>query len=331
DLIRQNDIPCDARQNGWIRAEHCPRATHVAQKNASLWNAFGADLQVISAQDVQRLSGAQGYRSGILAPKGGAVQPLALTRGLARACLSHGARLFDHSPATNVMRQNGRWRVQVGARTLTADQVILATNGYTDGLWPGLKRSILALHSIQIATDPLPAAQLDPILPQGHTISDTRRLIMYARREPGHQIVFGGIGFCIRRLGRFGFNWLLKDAPRIFPSLRGVTWRYRWGGQIALTPGRVPHLHEPAPGVLAGLGYNGRGVAMSFLMGQQLALRALGTAATDLVFPMTNITPYVGAGFQSAGAGLAMATFRLRDVLDIGGWTGQSLGRDGNS
>ncbi|GIT92208.1 FAD-dependent oxidoreductase [Jannaschia pagri] len=324
-LIRRLGIACDARQAGWVRADHCPRAAGIARENARLWNAHGAGFEVLEADAVEVMTGAKGYVSGVLSPKGGAVQPLALTRGLATACLRAGARIFKRSPVTRMQRDGQRWTLTSGAHHVTAAQVVVATNGYSDGLVPGLKRSVLTLHPIQIATDPLPEERLQSILPEGHTISDTRRLIMYARREATGQIVFGGIGFNLWGLGRRGYAWLMQDAPKIFPSLRGVTWRYRWGGRIALTADRVPHLHEPMPGLTVGLGYNGRGVAMSSIMGGELARRASGIPASDLTFPVTDISPYPAARLQSLGAGLGMAALRMRDRLDIAGWTGQSF------
>ena len=196
---------------------------------------------------------------------------------------------------------------------VTAETVIAATNGYTDGLIPGLRSSVMPLVSIQMGTDPLPDDQIGPILPGGHTISDTRRLIMYGRREPGNQMLFGAIGF--RRLNGDigGINWMIRDAAKVFPTLQGVKWRYFWGGQIALTPGRVPHLHEPEPGLLAGLGYNGRGVAMSLVMGRVLAQRALGAAPETLPFPVSAIRPFAFRNTQLIGAGLAMSWLRLLD------------------
>lgn len=61
-------------------------------------------------------------------------------------------------------------------------------------------------------------------------------------------------------------------AARLWPELGGVTWTHGWNGQLAMTLDHYPHLHEPAPGLLIGLGYNGRGVAMG-TMGRQLARR----------------------------------------------------------
>ena len=78
----------------------------------------------------------------------------------------------------------------------------------------------------------------------------------------------------------------------------------------------MPHLHEPAPGVVAGLGYNGRGVAMSHVMGQVLARRTLGEAITDLPFPVTPIPRYKFRLPQVLGAGLAMAFLRMRDQAE---------------
>lgn len=241
------------------------------------------------------------------------MQPLGLTRGLERVARGAGAQIFSHSAVTGLRQQDGGWILKVNGHEVTAQKVIVATNGYSDNLVKGLKRSVLPLTSIQIATEPLEADRIGPLCPEGHTISDTRRLIMYCRREPGGQFIYGGMGYRTPMGGVGGFQWLYKDAPRIFPSLKGVKWHYKWGGSVALTQDRVPHLHEPAPGLVAGLGYNGRGVAMSLQMGSVMARRALGTAMADLSFPAAPIKPYTFRDPQVLGAGLAMSLLRLQD------------------
>ena len=316
DLIRAYQIQCDARQKGWIRVDHCAAARDVSRRNAKLWNKHGAGFEFLERADVERLTGARGYATGTLSARGGAVQPMSLVRGLDRVARSAGAQVYSFSPVSGMKRRDGKWDLSVAGHAATAPVVIVATNGYSDGLVKGLKGSVLPLISTQMATDPLSEEQIGPILPEGHTISDTRRMIMYARREPGGQMCFGGIGYRMPQGGIGGFHWCLKDAPRTFPSLKGATWRYKWGGHIALTPDRVPHLHEPAPGVIAGLGYNGRGVAMSHVMGRELARRALGTPAAELPFPVTAIAPYRFRLPQVLGAGLAMAVLRMRDEFE---------------
>lgn len=313
ELVEKYQIQCEARQNGWVRADHCEGARDTARANAKLWNKLGAEFEFVDRSDVERLTGAKGYASGTVAPRGGAVQPLGLTRGLSRVAAGAGAQIYNHSPVTGIEAAEGRWSLKVNGHRVNAEKVIVATNGYTDDLLKGLKRTVLPLTSIQIATEPLDEDRLGPLSPLGHTISDTRRLIMYCRREPGGQFIYGGMGYRTPMGGVGGFEWLYKDAPRIFPSLKGVKWTYKWGGTVALTPDRVPHLHEPAPGLIAGLGYNGRGVAMSLVMGREMARRALGTALEDLPFPKAPLTPYAFRTPQVLGAGLAMSYWRYLD------------------
>lgn len=318
DLVKKYDIDCDARQKGWIRADHSAAARKTARTAARMWNEYGAGYEFLDGDDVARLSGSIRYQSAIMSPKGGAVQPLSLARGLAKAARDSGARIFGKAQVSTAERKDGMWCVHVSDRVVRAPVLIAATNGYSDNLVPGLKRSVLPLYSIQIATGPLSEDEIGAILPHGHTIADTRRLITYARREPGNQFAFGGIGYHKLFGGQGGFDWILKDAPRIFPSLHRAKFTYRWGGSIALTPDRVPHLHEPQPGLLAGLGYNGRGVAMSLVMGSVLAQRALGADPESLTFPISKIRPFAFRNTQVFGSGIAMHVLRWRDVAEAG-------------
>lgn len=111
-----------------------------------------------------------------------------------------------------------------------------------------------------------------------------RRIIMYARRQADDRMVFGGHGHLDQNGQAGGFDWLVRDVEIIFPQLKGVNWRYRWGDKIAVTDDRLPHFYEPHQGLIAGLGYNGREVAMSHVMGKLLAERALGEKPGNLPF-----------------------------------------------
>lgn len=317
DLVRRYEISCDARQNGWVRADHSPAAREQARKAAKEWNRYGAGFEFVDGDDVVKMTGSPAYSSATFTPKGGAVQPLGLARGLARAAENAGVSIYAHSPVQDLKRVDQRWRMTAAGHGVTADKVLLATNGYTDKLFSGLKQSLLPLTPVQIATHPLDEDEIASILPGGQTISDTRRLIMYARREPDRRVVFGSIGYSKMFGGIAGFDWLFKDVARIFPSIRPTSWGFRWGGHIAITADHVPHFHEPAPGLVAGLGYNGRGVAMSLVMGRILAERTLGADPESLPFPVSPIRPMAFRNTQLMGAGAAMRFLRMRDSLEF--------------
>ena len=83
-----------------------------------------------------------------------------------------------------------------------------------------------------------------------------------------------------------------------------------------MTRDHLPHLHEIAPGLLAGLGYNGRGIAMATMMGRLLARRVLGCAAEELGFPITPVRPVALHRFSRLGARAGIQLFRVLDGIN---------------
>jgi len=230
DVIRRHNIPCDARQHGWVRADHCARQADMSRQHAEAWRRRGAEMEIIGGNELRQLTGTSTYNSGIYTARGGAVQPLAFARGLARAAQTHGANLFCRTPITQLTRNGGRWTVSARQGEIQCDCVILATNAYS-GAYPGavrtrLAKTVLPLVPIQVATEPLDPAVIEDILPSGATISDTRRVIMYARREPDNRIVFGSLGYQRWDGSIAGHDWLIRDARRVFPQLRKAAWPY---------------------------------------------------------------------------------------------------------
>jgi glycine/D-amino acid oxidase-like deaminating enzyme len=105
-------------------------------------------------------------------------------------------------------------------------------------------------------------------------------------------------------------------AARFFPQIGPAQWEHRWSGRVALTSDHLPHLHEPSPGVLIGLGYNGRGVAMATVMDRLLADRALGASAADLGRPVTPIAPIPLHAWRLPVMALAVHWTRFQDWRD---------------
>ncbi len=315
-LIKNYQIECQARQHGWLRVCHNDKALRLAKVGAAEWNAHGAGMRIVTGEELAQVSGTRAYKAGVITPGGGAVQPLSLALGLAQAAKQRGAQIYGTSAVVDLRQNGAKWLARTTLGAVTSDWVVVATNGYSGDLIPKLASSIIPLSPIQIATGPLPDDVIASILPQGHTISDSRRIIMYARREPGNQMVYGGLGKTERDGQMSGFDWLTKDAERVFPQLKGVSWTRRWGGRIALTDDHLPHLHEPKKGLLVGLGYNGRGVAMSNVMGRVMAERVLGASPESLPFPTTTIRTIPLRSFQVTGLGTAVWFMRFLDYLE---------------
>ncbi len=65
------------------------------------------------------------------------------------------------------------------------------------------------------------------------------------------------------------YQYLIDYTLKLWPALRDVAWTHFWNGQLAISTDHYPHFHEPAPGALAVLAYNGRGVAMATAMARR--------------------------------------------------------------
>lgn len=289
--ISRFGIACDPVQKGWLQVAHTAAAMKGLERLQKAWNAAGGEISILNRNECREWSGSTDYVGGLFHPSAGHVQPLSLVRGFARAALQHGVKIFEHSTVTAISRAgNNKWMLRTRRGSVTADKVVIATNAYTGDLWPKLKRTIMPLVSLQAATEPLSAVQRSQVLPRETTIADTRRAIIYARYDRDGRLSIGCMGSYPDNPDALGgFGRLQSGTERIFPTLKGVEWQFKWGGRIAITSNFLPHLHEPAPGLLIGLGFNGRGVAMTSVMGRALGAKVLGTPDGDLPFPVSPI------------------------------------------
>jgi glycine/D-amino acid oxidase-like deaminating enzyme len=83
-----------------------------------------------------------------------------------------------------------------------------------------------------------------------------------------------------------------------------------------LTPEHFPRLHELAPGLFAGLGYNGRGIAAATMMGRDLAALVGGATAAATVFPLEPLRPLPWHRAAPALVRALVQAYRLHDMVD---------------
>ncbi|MDA1099267.1 MAG: FAD-dependent oxidoreductase [Proteobacteria bacterium] len=316
DLIARHGIDCDGRQTGWIQAAHTKPMLDGLAKRHRDWAGRDANVAWLERDELTRRMGDGRYHGGWIDKRGGGLQPLSYARGLARAAQSSGARVHGASPVQGLLRDAGGWRLQTPKGILTADKVIIATNGYTDGLWPGLAQTVVPVYSVQVATAPLGENMRGNILSGGEVLSDTRRVLWYFRQDAHGRLIMGGGGSAYESGAAKIYQGLRQRVHSLLPEAGKVDFEFAWNGRVALTMDHYPHLHELAPGLWAGLGYNGRGVAMATMMGKVLADRALDTAQPDFEFPASPVHPLPLHALRGVAVTATRAYYRLRDALE---------------
>lgn len=312
-LIEKHGINCAPRRFGWIQAAHAEGALARIRKRCDEWAALGAPVEWLDRPTVARLTGTTTYVGGWIDRRAGLVHPLSYVRGLAKAAQRAGARLHESVTATAIAREGDLWRVRTSSGDIKAKHIILGQDGYADGLIAGLARTLICVQSAQLATAPIPPALRDRIMPNGICASETRRLAFYFSQSPDGRLLFGGRGAVGDAENPAFFSALVGVMHRTFPETKGLALEHRWSGQVALTLDGLPHIHEPQPGLLIGLGYNGRGVAMATSMGRWLVARALDD--TEPPLPITPIRPIFWHKLKGPAVQLGITWAWIQDRL----------------
>jgi len=311
-------LDCAWRQPGVIRLAHSRQALAAARDACDALQARGVAALPLTAEDAARVTGCAGYLGGLIDPRGGSVHPLELARGLAAAAIAAGVRIFEHSPAVAVTRERVGLRIRTDEGEIRAGQILVATNGYSDTLIPGLARSLLPVNSFQVGTAKLPADIAARILPGGHAAYDSRRLILYFRKSPDDRVLIGGrASFSSKRDSaqrRIDYGVLEKVLHGLFLSTRGIPVTHRWTGLVCITPDFLPHYHRPEDGLHVIVGFNGRGVALSLRTGAWIARRMAGVEDT-VEIPQTPIRPIPLHRFRAPVLDAAMRWNWLMDAL----------------
>ncbi len=290
DLISRHGIACEATRQGLdssapIRARasrgsrSSPPIGKVAARRSNAWTPTrrsGSSAAAITSA-----------RSSTGAPAASTRTPI---RGASRAPPQVWARASSRRAGrTRLVREGARWRVRVGVGAGTgsvlARQVVIATDAYTDDLWPGLKRSIVPVRAYQLVSEPLSENLRAAILPQRQLLTDTRRLYAGVRlREDGRlQMSVDGPSFSIG--GRANIAKAERKIRKLFPQIGDIRWAEEWSGWVGMTKDHLPHLHLLAPDLWAAIGFNGRGIALATLVGRDVARRLAGFAESELFSP----------------------------------------------
>lgn len=272
------------------------------QGEAAHWQALGVANRALSAAEVCELIATERYSGGFLLADGATLNPLALARELARACLQQGVRLHARSPATHIERRDNAWQARTPAATVRARRLVLATDAYTGALWPALRRAFATWHVALVASMPYPG--LPALLPRGIPVADMGLANIFTLREAAGQRIATTTFAPLRR----GLGAERIAAPferkfrRVFPEAPLPRWEHVHFGEIGISHDMLPHLCRIGPEAWTAYGYSGTGINLALLLGGEIA-RAIAADPQDPVrFPVEELRPL--PAYRLTGAAL---------------------------
>ncbi|PVE24925.1 FAD-dependent oxidoreductase [Microvirga sp. KLBC 81] len=317
ELVEKHAIACEIERTGTLHCAVGVKGFAELQERARQWQARGAPVHLLDAEETARKVGTTAYTGSLLDLRAGTIQPLAYARGLAAAAIKAGARIFTSSPVVDAQEADSGWLVRTGGGSVRARWVIVATNAYTTSVWPQIRAELVHLPYFNLATRPLGDNLHNTILPERQGVWDTKEILSSFRFDQQGRLVFGSVG-ALRGPGRsIHPNWGRRALRKLFPQLADVEFEYEWYGSIGMTTNNLPRFHRLARNVVSFSGYNGRGIAPGTTFGRTLARLVLGEIAeADLPLPLTDPEPVryraVKETYYEVGAQIAhAATDRL--------------------
>lgn len=278
--VAEHAIDCGFERCGHITAANGVAALRTLEKDVEALAVEVGDKvpRMLGAAETIALTGTADYVGGYLDSRAGGIHPLNYARGFAQALSRKGVPIYVNSEVRELREEGQGVALETHLGVVRAKQALVATNAYTDVARFGtdLGTRIIPVWTSIITTQPLADEVLQRILPQRHVVSDTRHLLNYFRIAPGNRMLYGGRGSLTGKETPEIYAGLERKLVRAFPALRGVAIDHRWSGKVAVTLDDFPHVGRVTPRVAYAMGYGGRGVVLTSLLGKMLAQLAMG-------------------------------------------------------
>jgi len=317
--IAEEAIDCHYEANGRLVGAYAPGHFDAFQARCDVLNRMvGAGAEVLPRARIREEMASDFYHGAMTVKRAGKLHPALYLRGLIDGCQAAGAVLCANTKVEKIDGGQGRFQIRTSRGPVAAADVIVATNGYTGPLTPGLQRGLVPVTSHVIATEELPNDLAQSLIPNGRTISETPRVLCYYRMAPGgKRMIFGGRARFTDVDPATRARLLHQMMTRRFPQLAEARVTHSWTGFVAFTTDYLPHAGR-INDMLYCAGCNGSGVAIMSYLGSLLGRRViegedLKSAFFERPLPTVPVPFYRGNPWFLPAIG---AWYRLLDRID---------------
>ncbi len=327
--VEAGQIACEWSRTGKLQGAVRQRGSGKMVEFMQALDSIGQPYTRLDRDDVATITGTEYYAGAVHTPECILMNPVKLTRGLART-MPPNVCVLDGCPVLETSKEKSgyvlRLRSQGVLAKILTQKLLLCTNAYTSE-FGYLKQRIVPVITFASMTRPLSDAdmalykgQLDwgltPADPGGTTLrmtQDRRLLIRNQYDYAGQYGVKDTVLDKIRKTHR-------ATLDRRYPELAHVPFESCWGGVCALSSNHVSYFGELSENVWNSSCHNGVGVARGTISGRLLAEAASGEDSDLLakMYAVSNIpsrnppNPILALGVR---ARLKMAAWESRQEI----------------
>ncbi|RLP25851.1 FAD-dependent oxidoreductase [Mesorhizobium sp. YM1C-6-2] len=324
----ENGIDCWFDRVGWIWGATCaPQLGAWDGALGKLTRHGRQPAQPVSREQIAEMTGTRSHLAGVFDASAATIHPGHLVRGLRRAALRRGVRIYEK---TRMRRFSRRDPIVVESERghLRCGRLVLAMNAWSAAV-PELAPGIFTISSDDAVSEPMPERLQAAGYSRGPLIIDSRVFVSGYRVTRDGRLLVGVTG------GHVGFGGTIdarfdRPSPRVramrealregHPTLADFPLANSWNGPIDRTASGLPFFGvlPSNPNIAFGYGFSGNGIGMTYLGGQ--IVTSLLTGRDDhwresvLVRPVTRGFPR--EPFRFVGAHLVRGAVRRRDWLE---------------
>ena len=327
--VMARDIACEWSRAGKLQGAVKARGTGQMRWFMETLSRLESPYVELDRDEVASIIGTEHYAGAVKTPGCVLMNPVKLTRGLARN-LPANVFVLDECPVFSIGRVGRRHRVEFvhagNDLTITTPNLILATNAYTPE-FGHLRNRVVPVMTYASMTRPLTADELAHIGAQrdwGLTPADAGGTTLRMTAD-GRLLVRNQYDYCDRYSSEYRDLFRVRKAHRAsfltrYPALADVPFVSTWGGVCGLSRNHVSYFGKLDEGVWSSACHNGVGVARGTISGHLIAEMASGgqspllsdMLATSNTPALNPPNPFLSLGVRTR---LKLAAYESREEI----------------
>ncbi|MBL6933019.1 MAG: FAD-binding oxidoreductase [Rhodospirillales bacterium] len=318
DMIRErvegHKIDCDLTW-GYLHAATKPSHMGHINETRDEWARYGyTDTAVYDKLQLEERLASKIYHGALWEGNAGHIHTLNYALGLARAAKEAGVRFFEDSHVTKIDKGPSP-RVSTAKGIVKAKFVVAAGNAYLGKLLPYLYHRVMPVGSFVLATKPLGEDRAHSLIRDDDCVCSSDNIVDYYRLSKDGRMLFGGRANYTGYEPADLFSYMRPRMLKVFPQLADAQLDYCWGGNLAITLDRLPHVGSIDGNIFFAHGFSGHGLALTGICGKLIAEAIAGTAEQFDVMAKIRHQPFPGGPIRTPILALGMLYYRLRDLL----------------